>query len=80
MVKVLRILEGDMIMDPSCASAPGYDVGSRSGRICGEQQQHYSGPLLNEAIEGLSGKLSLGNGRPPYWEREKASRTLCDDD
>ncbi|KAG6669194.1 inactive protein kinase SELMODRAFT_444075 [Carya illinoinensis] len=80
MSQVLRILEGDMIMDPSCASAPGYDVGSRSGRICGEQQQHYSGPLLNEAIEGLSGKLSLGNGRPPYWEREKASRTLCDDD
>ncbi|KAG7997573.1 hypothetical protein I3843_01G218000 [Carya illinoinensis] len=80
MSQVLRILEGDMIMDPSCASAPGYDVGSRSGRICGEQQQHYSGPLLNEAIEGLSGKLSLGNGRPPYWEREKASRTSCDDD
>ncbi|XP_041015702.1 inactive protein kinase SELMODRAFT_444075 [Juglans microcarpa x Juglans regia] len=80
MSQVLRILEGDMIMDPSCVSAPGYDVGSRSGRICGEQQQHYSGPLLNEAIGGLSGKLSLGNARPPYWERDKARRASCDDD
>lgn len=79
-VKVLRILEGDMVMDQSYVSASGCDVGSRSGRICGEQQQHYSGPLLNEAMEGFSGKLSLGKARPPYWDRDKGRRTSCEDD
>ncbi|OMO70816.1 hypothetical protein CCACVL1_18641 [Corchorus capsularis] len=58
MSQVLRILEGDMLMDANYAS-PGYDVGNRSGRIWAEQQQHYSGPLVNEALEGFSGKLSL---------------------
>jgi hypothetical protein len=31
--KVLRILEGDMHVDTNYMSAPGYDVGNRSGRI-----------------------------------------------
>ena len=82
LVKVLRILEGDMVMDANYISTPGYDVGSRSNRIWVEQQQqqqHYSGPLLNEAIEGFSGKLSLENSRQSYWERDKA-RTSCADD
>jgi len=80
LVKVLRILEGDMVMDTNYMSTPGYDVGSRSGRICTEQQQqHYSGPLSNDAIEGFSGKLSLETLRPTCWERDKARRASCDD-
>ncbi|XP_022715123.1 inactive protein kinase SELMODRAFT_444075-like [Durio zibethinus] len=63
MSQVLRILEGDMLMDTNYTS-PGYDVGNRSGRIWGEQRQHYSGPLANEALEGFSGKLSLDGLRP----------------
>ncbi|GMY34552.1 inactive protein kinase SELMODRAFT_444075-like [Fagus crenata] len=77
MSQVLRILEGDMVMDTNYMSTHGYDVGSRSGRIWAEQQQqqHYSGPLLNEAMEGFNGKLPLENLRQPYWERDKARRT-----
>ncbi|KAL5822562.1 hypothetical protein ACOSQ3_020474 [Xanthoceras sorbifolium] len=89
MSQVLRILEGDMIMDTNYMSTPGYDVGSRSGRIWAEQQhqqqqqqqqQCYSGPLLNEALEGFTGKLSLDSMRPAFWERDKARRTSCEAD
>lgn len=82
MSQVLRILEGDMVMDPNYMSTPGYDVGNRSGRIWSEQQQqhqHYSGPLLNESLEGLNGKLSLESLRQAFWERDKARRTSCED-
>ena len=77
MSQVLRILEGDMIMDVNYPSTPGYDAGNRSGRIWADQQQqqqqqHYSGPLLNEAIEGFSGKLSLEATRPVFRERDKS--------
>ncbi|XP_068302518.1 inactive protein kinase SELMODRAFT_444075-like isoform X3 [Pyrus communis] len=68
MSQVLRILEGDMMMDTNYMSTPGYDVGClngqdvgcRSGRLWSEQQQqkeHYSGSLLDEAMEGYE-KLS----------------------
>jgi hypothetical protein len=63
--KVLRILEGDMLVDANYMATPGYDVGNRSGRIYIEQQQqqppqHCGGPLpINEAREGFSGKLSF---------------------
>lgn len=75
-VKVLRMLEGDLIMDPGYMSTPGYDGGNRSGRICTEQQQ-CSGHLTKEleVMGGLGGKLSLDSPRPPYWERDKARRT-----
>lgn len=60
MSQVLRILEGDMLVDINYMSTPGSDAGSRSGRLWAEQQpQHYhSGSLLNEATEAFSGKLS----------------------
>lgn len=78
--KVLRILEGDMVMDSNYMPTL-YDVGCRSGRIWSENQQqkeHYSGPL-DEALEGY-GKLSLENSRPAFWERDKARRTSsCED-
>jgi hypothetical protein len=63
--KVLRILEGDMLVDANYMATPGYDVGNRSGRIYIEQQQqppqHCGGPLPtnDEALEGFSGKLSF---------------------
>ncbi|PSR96158.1 Inactive protein kinase [Actinidia chinensis var. chinensis] len=81
MSQVLRVLEGDMIMDSNHMSTPGYDIGSRSGRIWLEQQQHYSGPMSNEALEGFSGKLSLESLRPTLWEREnKNRRASCEVD
>ncbi|KAL5072089.1 hypothetical protein RYX36_022976 [Vicia faba] len=62
MSQVLRILEGDMVMDTNYISTPGYDVGNRSGRIWSEplqRQHHYSGPLLEDSLESsFSGKLS----------------------
>ncbi|KAI4329165.1 hypothetical protein L6164_021458 [Bauhinia variegata] len=78
MSQVLRILEGDMVMDTNFVSTPGYDVGNRSGRIWAEQQQqepkrqhYYSGPLIEDSLEAFSGKLSLEKYRRTYWEREK---------
>lgn len=84
MSQVIRILEGDTIMDSSHTSTPGRDVGSRSGRIHPNQQQqqhkyeHLRGPFLNEALEGFSAKLSVDTLRPGFWERDKARRTSCD--
>lgn len=46
--KVLRILEGDMLMDSGYMSTPGYDPGNRSGR--------YNVPVLHEPLEGLGSK------------------------
>ena len=72
-----------MAMDTNYISTPGFDVGNRSSRIWADQQQRqhpYSGPLLEESLEGFSGKLSLENYRPACWERDKAKRTSCEDD
>ncbi|GLU22371.1 hypothetical protein SLE2022_384520 [Rubroshorea leprosula] len=85
MSQVLRILEGDMIVDTNYTSTPGFDVGSCSNRMWAsqqqqQQQQHYSGPLLNEAMEGFSGKLSLDTLRSVFWERDKARRSSCAND
>ncbi|KAG8643321.1 inactive protein kinase SELMODRAFT_444075 [Manihot esculenta] len=53
MRQVLRILEGDMLMDASYTSTPGYDVGNQSGQIWAEQQQqqHYSGPPFKGRVQ-----------------------------
>ncbi|KAG4400199.1 hypothetical protein AAZX31_07G010100 [Glycine max] len=84
MSQVLRILEGDMVMDSNYISTPGYDAGNRSGRLWSEplqRQQHYSGPLLEESLESFSGKLSLDKYKPSYWgDRDKARRASCEDD
>ncbi|XP_039005859.1 inactive protein kinase SELMODRAFT_444075-like [Hibiscus syriacus] len=58
MSQVLRILEGDVLIDANYSS-PGYDIGNQSGRTCADQQQYYSGSLVNEALEDFSGKLAL---------------------
>ncbi|KAB5563884.1 hypothetical protein DKX38_003938 [Salix brachista] len=90
MSKVLRILEGDMLVDTNYMATPGYDVGNRSGRIYIEQQQQQQqqpqptqqcGGLLptNEALEGFSGKLSFDTPKPIFMERDKARRISCQD-
>lgn len=80
MSQVLRILEGDMVIDASFTSTQGYDVGSQSGRLWSDQQhQQYSSSLAGaETLEEFSGKLSLDNLRSGFWERAKA-RASCED-
>ncbi|KAG1367850.1 inactive protein kinase [Cocos nucifera] len=72
MSQVLRILEGDMVMEPSYIATPGYDIGNRSGRMWPDQQQHpqYSGPILQVDLEGFSGKHSY-EAIKAAWERER---------
>ncbi|KAL8235302.1 hypothetical protein R6Q59_021402 [Mikania micrantha] len=70
MSQVLRILEGDMIMDSS------NDVGNRSGRM---YMDHQPGPMRDTLADGLSSKVSLDSMRPSYWQREKPKRTTCED-
>ncbi|CAN0881714.1 Inactive protein kinase SELMODRAFT_444075 [Linum grandiflorum] len=82
MSQVLRILEGDMLMDMSYMSTPGSDIGNRSGRMLQEQrqqqqQQHYSGPLGSEALEGFSAKVSLETQRPTFQDREIGRSGIC---
>lgn len=68
MSQVLRILEGDMVMDTNSMSLQGYEVGNQSGRLWPD-----SSPL-----EDFSGKLSVESLRSGFWERTKA-RTSCED-
>lgn len=68
-----------MVMDSNYMATPGYDVGSQSGRIWSDQHQHYSGPILNEAYEEFSGKLSLEALRSAFWEKDKGRRTSSED-
>ncbi|XP_073115157.1 inactive protein kinase SELMODRAFT_444075 [Elaeis guineensis] len=72
MSQVLRILEGDMVMEPSYLATPGYDIGNRSGRMWPDQQQHsqYSGPVRQVDLEGFSGKHSY-EAIKAAWERER---------
>ncbi|XP_010534906.1 PREDICTED: inactive protein kinase SELMODRAFT_444075-like isoform X2 [Tarenaya hassleriana] len=58
MSQVLRILEGDMIMDGNYTlTTPGSEAGSRSGRFLVDQK-HYSGPLLTDDDDAASGRFS----------------------
>lgn len=75
MSQVLRILEGDMIMDSSYALSPGYANGNKSGRMWPEQQQQqqqHSSPIRKQASEVLAGKKSYEALRTA-WERERES-------
>ncbi|KAI3716348.1 hypothetical protein L6452_23621 [Arctium lappa] len=77
MSQVLRILEGDMIMDSS------HDVGNRSGRLWTNDHQQHNGNPMNETFnQGFSSKLSLDSTRPYWQQREKPRRTTttsCED-
>ncbi|XXG57200.1 hypothetical protein AAC387_Pa03g4419 [Persea americana] len=76
MSQVLRILEGDMYLDSNYITTPGYDAGSRSGRLWPEQQQYQQ----YDVPEDLSGKLSYEALRAAYWDREKGRRGSSNDD
>ena len=54
-MKVLRILEGDMIMDGNYASTPGSEAGNRSGWLS----------------DRFSERLSVETPRLGLWERER---------
>ncbi|MQL84493.1 hypothetical protein Taro_017008 [Colocasia esculenta] len=80
--QVLRILEGDTILEQSNAPTPGYDMGKRSGRMWPDKQQTRqpsSGTPLREASAGLAGKLSYEALRAAYWEG-KPRWVRCEDD
>ncbi|KAI8529642.1 hypothetical protein RHMOL_Rhmol12G0240800 [Rhododendron molle] len=82
MSQVLRILEGDVVMDSNQISTPGYEIGNRSGRTRLEQQQQQSRhcPMSSEILEGFGGKLSFETQRPVFWGKDsKNRRTSCDD-
>lgn len=78
MSQVLRILEGDVVIDSSCAATPVYDTfswGSRSGRMSNEHLMHrigvpnspaicHSGSLAGYILADYSGKLSLNGDAP----------------
>ncbi|XP_016513160.2 inactive protein kinase SELMODRAFT_444075-like [Nicotiana tabacum] len=75
MSQVLRILEGDLIMESGqLSTTPRYDVGSQSGRILSDhymQYQRYSDSILNDGLEGLSPKLSFDKRSPSIiWDRD----------
>uniref|UniRef100_A0A1J3E445 Proline-rich receptor-like protein kinase PERK9 n=1 Tax=Noccaea caerulescens TaxID=107243 RepID=A0A1J3E445_NOCCA len=72
MSQVLRILEGDMIMDGNYGSTPGSEAGNRSGRFWAD---HYSGQLTNDGSDRFSERLSIETTpRPALRERERGQR------
>lgn len=76
--QVLRILEGDLIMDSGkMSTTPRYDVASQSGRILCEK---YSGSVLNDDLEGLSPKLSFDKrNHSIIWGKDSIHRTAFSD-
>lgn len=71
-LKVLRILEGDLIMESGkLSTTPGYDVGNHSGRIWSDAQQQcqrFSGS--SDGSEEFSAKLSFDKRNPSnVWDR-----------
>ncbi|RLN25207.1 hypothetical protein C2845_PM07G14740 [Panicum miliaceum] len=70
---VLRILEGDMVVDSGSVTASS-DSGSRSWRMLNEQQhfQEYSSPGQQDSQRGVEGKRSY-NALRASWDRDKQS-------
>ncbi|TVU34450.1 hypothetical protein EJB05_16283, partial [Eragrostis curvula] len=74
MSHVLRILEGDMVVESSSVTAPSSDSGSRSWRMLNEQQQYqdYSSPARQDSQRSTEGKRSY-NALRASWDRDKQS-------
>ena len=71
---MLRILEGDMIMDGNYCSTPGSEAGNRSGRLWAE---HYSSGQLTKDGYGsdrFSERLSVETPRLALREKERGQR------
>ncbi|CAO2190935.1 unnamed protein product [Urochloa humidicola] len=73
MSHVLRILEGDMVVDAGSVTASS-DSGSRSWRMLNEQHHYreYSSPGQQDSQRGVEGKRSL-NALRASWDRDKQS-------
>ncbi|KAK1360252.1 Proline-rich receptor-like protein kinase PERK13 [Heracleum sosnowskyi] len=83
MSQVIRILEGDTIVDSSHISTPGHDANNRSGRMYSshhQQYEHFSPVSLKEALKGFSGKLSIDSSMSPAWERDRGRRASCENE
>jgi hypothetical protein len=65
--KVLRILEGDMVVESGSVRAPSSDSGSRSWRMLNEQQQYQE----QDSQRGVEGKRY--NALRASWDRDKQS-------
>ncbi|XP_074347035.1 inactive protein kinase SELMODRAFT_444075-like isoform X1 [Apium graveolens] len=78
MSQVIRVLEGDTIMDSSHMSTPGHDTNNRSGRMYPSHHKHFSPALLKEALEGFSGKLSIDTAMSPAGEWDRGRRASCE--
>ncbi|XP_062214398.1 inactive protein kinase SELMODRAFT_444075-like isoform X2 [Phragmites australis] len=74
MSHVLRILEGDMVVESGSVTAPSSDSGSRSWRMVNEQQHHqdYSSPARQDSQRAVEGKRSY-NALRASWDRDKQS-------
>ncbi|KAK4775139.1 hypothetical protein SAY86_010074 [Trapa natans] len=64
--QVLRILEGDMLIDSNYMSTPASGVGNRSGRLWTDQQLNSGRSLPEEAMEAFDEKLYLGCNKTRY--------------
>jgi hypothetical protein len=71
--KVLRILEGDMVVDSSSVTGSS-DSGCRSWRMLNEQQhfQEYNSPGQQDSQKAIEGKHSYKALRAS-WDRDKKS-------
>jgi serine/threonine protein kinase len=73
MSHVLRILEGDMVVDSGSVSAPSSDSGSRSWRMLNEQQNCRDwSPARQDSHRVVEGKNSYDALRAA-WDRNKQS-------
>lgn len=74
MSHVLRILEGDMVVESGSVTGGSCDSGSRSWRMLNEQQhyQEYSSPAQQESQRAGEGKRSHSALRAS-WDRDKQS-------
>ncbi|KAL6615519.1 hypothetical protein ACP70R_037789 [Stipagrostis hirtigluma subsp. patula] len=75
MSHVLRILEGDMVVESGSVTAPSSDSGSRSWRMLNEQRhyQDFSSPAQQDSKRAAEGKQRSYDALRASWDREKKS-------
>lgn len=75
MSHVLRLLEGDMVVDSVSVSAPSSDSASRSWRKANEQQhyQDYSSPARQDSQRVVGRKQQSYDALRAAWDRDKKS-------
>ncbi|VAH77350.1 unnamed protein product [Triticum turgidum subsp. durum] len=73
--EVLRLLEGDMVVDSVSVSAPSSDSASRSWRKANDQQhyQDYSSPARQDSQRVVGRKQQSYDALRAAWDRDKKS-------